>query len=218
VKTYLDRDVKEILGVRNISGFNKFLRLLAIRTGSILNLSAVAKEAEINFETAKEWLAILESSGIVFLLRPYSKNFKRRIVKSPKIYLTDTGLLCHFLGIKTEEKLRESKHFGNIFENFIIIEYMKKYLNKGRIDFEFSFFRDNNYSEERENEIDLIDNTEYDDEKIYEIKSGRTGKEKWTKNLNRVAEELKVKDKNIIYRGDRLKINDVQFVPWNEFL
>ena len=126
IETYIQRDLSEILNIRDLMAFRRFLRLCAGRSGQILNLSALAKDCGITQPTAKSWLSILESSFIVFLLEPYYENFNKRIIKSPKMYFYDTGLLCYLLNIPNAEKLIENHMYGNIFENFIVAEFFKE--------------------------------------------------------------------------------------------
>jgi len=126
VQTYVEKDVTELLNVRDTRQFRQFLGLCAGRAGQLLNISALANECDIAFNTAKAWLSILESSYLIFLLQPYYQNHNKRLVKTPKLYFYDTGLLCHLLGIKNAEQLETDRVKGSLFENMVIAEYQKK--------------------------------------------------------------------------------------------
>src|SRR3990172_5182774 len=124
--TYIERDVRNIRSTINISLFQKFLRLLAARSGQLLNLSEIAKELGVSQPTAKDWLEILEATYVIHLLKPYYNNISKRYVKSPKIYFTDTGLLCFLLGLHTADELARSPFLGHVFENMVIMEMIKR--------------------------------------------------------------------------------------------
>lgn len=125
ITTYLERDVRHIKAVADLSQFQIFLKLLAVRSGQLLKLSEIAKEVGISSSTAKEWLSILESTYIIYLLRPYFNNQSKKYVKAPKLYFHDTGLLCHLLGLESNEQLENSPFLGSIFENMVILEKVK---------------------------------------------------------------------------------------------
>lgn len=150
IQTYVERDVTELLNVRDLRQFRQFLGLCATRAGQLLNITALANASNITFNTAKAWLSILESSYLIFLLHPYYQNRNKQLIKTPKLYFHDTGLLCHLLGIKTAEQLMDDRLKGNVFENMVVSEYIKKshHLYEHQ---EFCFWRDNHG-----NEIDLL--------------------------------------------------------------
>ncbi len=125
IQTYIEKDVTELLRVKDTRQFRTFMGLCANRAGQLLNISSLANEADISYNTAKEWLSILESSYVVFQLQPYYQNKNKRLIKTPKLYFYDTGLLCFLLGIKTTEELMVDRSKGNIFENMIISEHVK---------------------------------------------------------------------------------------------
>lgn len=127
ISTYVDRDVREELGVRKIAEFNVFLELAALRVGEVLNTESLANDCGISVDTAKSWLSILGSSFIAFRLRPYFKNYGKRITKASKLYFYDTGLAAHLLGIESTEQLILSNHRGNLFENLVVTEIIKRY-------------------------------------------------------------------------------------------
>lgn len=126
LSTYIERDVRNIKAITDLGRFQTFIGLLAARAGKLLNLSEIAKECGITQPTAKNWLSILESTYIIYLLKPYHNNLSKRLVKSPKIYFIDTGLLCYLLGIDTEERFFKSAERGSIFENMVIMEVIKQ--------------------------------------------------------------------------------------------
>jgi predicted AAA+ superfamily ATPase len=149
-QTYVERDVRQILNIRDLSQFEQFIRLLAGRTGQVLNFQSMGNDIGISGKTLKEWVSVLEASFIVFRLPPYFENFGKRVIKSPKIYFTDTGLLCYLLGIDKPGQVSRDPAFGHLFENLVVIEALKTRLNKG-LDPNLYFFRDNNRQE-----VDLI--------------------------------------------------------------
>jgi len=124
--TYIERDIRNIKAIPDLSKFQSFISILATRAGQILNLSSISKECGISQPTCKNWLSILESTYIIYLLKPFHKNRKKRIIKSPKLYFIDTGLLCYLLGIDTPSRLLKASERGAIFENMIIIEAIKR--------------------------------------------------------------------------------------------
>lgn len=131
LQTYLERDVRNLTQVGDLGDFEKFLKLLAARTGQELNLHEVTKEVGVSLPTGKRWLSMLESSFVVYLLRPYYRNFGKRLIKSPKIYFIDVGLASFLVGLYTEEHLLASSMSGHLFETAIVSEFVKGYYNKG---------------------------------------------------------------------------------------
>ena len=167
INTYVERDVRLIKNITSISDFKRFLKLCAGRTGQLLNISAIATECGISVNTARGWLSLLEQSFIVFLLRPYHKNFNKRLVKMPKLYFFDTVLVCSLLEIENEKQLGTHYLRGSIFENFVITELLKFRLNSGKSS-NLYFWRNNHG-----NEIDCI--IEIAGKSVaVEIKSGET--------------------------------------------
>jgi len=179
VTAYVERDVRQILKIQELETFQRFVRLCAGRTAQLLNLSSLATECGITHNTAKSWISVLEASYLIFLLRPHHTNFNKRLVKMPKLYFYDVGLVSWLLGIRTPEQVETHPLRGNIFETFIVSELIKSRLNRGERP-AFSFWRDSNG-----NEVDLI--VERDNKLMpIEIKSGKTlsrdslaGLEKW---------------------------------------
>ncbi|HET9211773.1 MAG TPA: ATP-binding protein [Thermoanaerobaculia bacterium] len=131
-QTYVERDVREVINVGDLETFGRFVRLCAGRNGQILNLTSLGNDCGITHTTAGRWLSILESSFLVRLLRPYHANFGKRMIKSPKLYFLDTGLLCYLLRIQSPDDLRLHASRGSVFESFVISELVKNFLHQGR--------------------------------------------------------------------------------------
>jgi hypothetical protein len=166
-QTYIERDVRSILNIGDIETFGRFVRLCAGRTGQLLNLSSLGADCGVSHATAKRWLSVLEASFIVYLLRPHHRNFSKRLVKSPKLYFLDTGLLCYLLRIRSADELVTHSSRGAVFETFVLTELLKTYLNQG-IEPDVHFWRDS-----AGNEVDLV--IDHGTELVpIEIKSGET--------------------------------------------
>lgn len=179
VTTYVERDVRQLLKIQELEVFQRFVRLCAGRTGQLLNLSALATECGITHNTAKAWLSVLEASYLVFLLRPHHANFNKRLVKMPKLYFYDVGLVSWLLGIRTPEQMETHPLRGALFETLVMAELMKSRLNRGERP-QLYFWRDSNG-----NEVDVLAEQGAGLLPI-EIKSGKTlardafaGLEKW---------------------------------------
>ncbi len=180
VTAYVERDVRQQLKIQDLETFQRFVRLCAGRTGQLLNLSSLATDCGITHNTAKAWISVLEASYLVFMLRPHHVSFNKRLVKMPKLYFYDVGLVSWLLGIRTVEQLETHPLRGNIFETFVLAELMKARLNRGERP-NLHFWRDSNGTE-----VDVI--VEQASKLMpVEIKSGRTvtpnsfaGLEKWS--------------------------------------
>ncbi|MEX0619482.1 MAG: ATP-binding protein [Pseudohongiellaceae bacterium] len=142
-QTYVERDVRQLINLKDDSLFEKFIKLLAGRTGQLMDYSLLANDVGVDAKTIRHWLSILEASFIVFKLPPYYENFGRRVIKSPKYYFTETGLLVYLLGIEKPEQIRRDPLVGAIFENLVVIECLKSQLNRGD-NANLYFFRDSN--------------------------------------------------------------------------
>lgn len=149
-QTYVERDVREVMNVGDLEAFGRFIRLCAGRNGQLLNLTSLANDCGITHTTAGRWLSILEASFLVLLLRPYHANFGKRMIKSPKLYFLDTGLLCYLLRIQSPEDLRSHASRGSIFESFVVADLLKNLLNRGR-EADLYFWRDSTG-----HEIDIV--------------------------------------------------------------
>lgn len=150
IKTYVERDVRTILNVQDLKLFRKFITLLAHQAGQLFNASLIAKKLGLDSKTVQRWMSILETSYIAFTLEPWYNNLPKRVIKTPKLYFYDTGLLCSLLGIKDTDTLLTSSYKGAIFENYVILELMKTHKAKGA-KWNYYFWRDSN-----QNEIDLL--------------------------------------------------------------
>jgi len=212
ILSYIERDLRHILNVQNLSSFQRFISFCAARIGSMVNLSSLALDCGITHNTAKAWLSILEISGLVYLLKPYYRNCGKRLVKSPKLYFTDTGLACHILGISSDEQLFLNPQRGPLFEGFIISEILKDYLNNGQRP-NIWFYRDNSGLE-----IDCL----LEDQgnlTALEIKSGKTFSEDMLQGIKRWQKITGTTSTNkLIYGGlFRSSIDGISIVPWNGF-
>lgn len=167
VNTYVERDLRMLINIRDLSPFEIFLKLCAGRTGQIMNLSSLGNDCGVNHSTVKSWLSVLEASYIIKLLRPYYKNFNKRLIKSPKLYFLDTGLACFLLDIHNPNQLATHPLRGALFESFIVAELLKKRFNAVQTDNLF-YFRDN-----IGNEVDIIWDRSPQPVPV-EIKSGQT--------------------------------------------
>ena len=156
VSTYLERDINEMISTDSIT-FMKFLTAVAARTGEMLNYANIAGDIGVSEPTVKSWISILERTGIVYLLQPYSASALTRAIKTPKIYFRDTGLACYLTRWLTADALKNSAVAGNMFETFVVSEILKSYSNEG-MDYKFSiyYYRGKDKSVSGENEIDLI--------------------------------------------------------------
>ncbi|MCX5899691.1 MAG: ATP-binding protein [Proteobacteria bacterium] len=148
--TYVERDVRQILNLKDLSAFQKFMRLLAGRIGQLINFSSLANDTGVSSVTIKHWCSILKASYIIYELRPYYRNFNKRLVKSPKIYFTDVGLAAYLLGLTSPDQIRRDPCRGGLFENLVIMDIYKSLVNTGQ-EPDLYFFRDTNG-----NEVDLL--------------------------------------------------------------
>lgn len=196
VQTYVERDVRSILNVSDLGMFQRFIQLCAARTGQLVNFSEIGEQAGASHNTIKSWISILETSCILFLLKPYHTNFSKRLVKTPKLYFYDTGLLCWLLSIKDATQLNLHPMRGAIFESFVISELLKARFNRGE-ESNLYFWRDQNG-----NEIDLLMDEGIEQTPV-EIKSGMTFKTDFCRTV-RKWESISGSTKTpvVIYGGD----------------
>lgn len=196
VKTYLERDVRDLLNVKDMRLFNMFLKLCAGRIGSVFNASEIAGEIGVSCKTIQAWVSILQASYVVYLLPPYFENSRKRLTKSPKMYFCDTGLACTLLGIERAEQLAFDKMRGHLFENLIVVELLKRRLNEGK-ESNIYFYRDSN-----QNEVDILVNNGSSLDAI-EVKSAMTYNPSFEKALLKVNEWVNppVGKRTIIYAG-----------------
>jgi uncharacterized protein len=211
IRTYIERDVRQIKNITDLNAFERFLRLCAGRTGQLLNMNSLAIESGVDNKTIASWIGVLESSFIIYRLQPHHSNFNKRIVKMPKIYFYDTGLLCALLGIQNAEQLNYHPLFGNLFENFSIGELLKHRYNQANSN-NLYFWRDNTG-----HEIDILIETI---KNLYpvEIKSGKTVTDKFFKGILYWFKISGEKSGAVIYTGEsgQKRSNNIEIVPWNK--
>jgi len=145
-QTYIERDVRQLINLKDLALFEKFMKLLAGRVGQLMDYSSLANDVGVSAKTIRHWLSILEASFVVFKLAPYFENFGKRVVKSPKYYFIDTGLLAFLLGIEKPTQISRDPLVGQMFENLVVIECLKNRANQGRLS-NLYFFRDSNGNE-----------------------------------------------------------------------
>lgn len=210
LNTYVERDVRQLVNVQNLSLFESFVKLLAGRVGQLLNLSEIGNALGIDHKTVKKWLSVLETSFIIYLVQPYHTNFNKRLVKTPKLYFYDTGLACNLLGIDEEKQLTNHWSKGGLFENFVINEFLKERINKG-VKPQFYFWRDN-----IGNEVDLLIQ-EKGKLKAIEIKSSKTYNQNFFKALINYSQLANINKREcfLIYAGsNELKTSNGELVNW----
>ena len=197
ISTYIEKDIRLLKNIEKRDVFIKFMKVLAGRTGLVLNTTAISEDCGISQNTVKEWISVLEVSYIVHKIQPFHKNYNKRLIKNPKIYFTDTGLVCSLIGIKSADELDLHYYKGSIFETFIVNEFLKVNFNSGDI-FDLYFWRDNHRKE-----IDLI--LEYGSNMFgFEIKSAKTFRTKFFDGLNYWMKLTRTKPENnyLVYGGD----------------
>jgi len=213
VQTYIQRDVSELVSIRDIRLFQNFLGLCATRAGQLLNMNALANECGISQPTAKSWLSALENSYIVFTLQPFQKNFGKRIVKTPKLYFYDTGLLCYLLKISQSEQILKHPVKGNLFENMMVAEYVKRMYHKNELH-DIWFWRDS-----AGHEVDMIIQDDLT-LNLIEIKSTETVMSDLFNGLKYFESISKMENltKTLVYTGTEIQNRTLADVlPWSVF-
>ena len=197
VRTYLEKDVRDLLQMKDQIRFTKFLKLCAARIGSLFNASELGAEIGVSSKTISHWLSVLQASYLITLLPPYYENIPKRLVKSPKLYFNDPGLACYLLDIETPQQLDRDKMRGAIFENMIVMEAIKHRYNMG-LEGGVFFYRDSN-----QNEVDLLIKQEGELTAI-EVKSSMTYSSSFEKTLTQIEGWIKtpISKKAIVYSGD----------------
>ncbi len=211
IRTYIERDVRQIKNVTDLIIFERFIKLLAGRTGQEFNASSLAVETGVDVKTIQSWVGILESSFIIYLLKPHYNNFKKTIVKRPKIYFYDTALVCSLLGIRTISHLETHPAKGAIFETMVVTEFVKNRTNKA-LPINLYYWRD-----KAGHEIDLI----IDNEEVLlpiEIKSGKTINSDFFKNLDYFKKITGFQNSLIVYNGElaQKRTNGTEVVNWKD--
>lgn len=197
VKTYLERDVRDLLKIKDQMQFMKFMKLCAARVGSIFNASELAGQIGVDSKTITNWLSVLQASYLVTLLPPYYENISKRLVKSPKLYFNDPGLACYLLDIESPRQLARDKMRGAIFENYVVMEVIKHRYNRGLLNGVY-FYRDSN-----QNEVDILLKEEGEITAI-EVKSSMTYHTSFESDISQLSDWIKtpVVNKMIVYTGD----------------
>lgn len=197
VRTYLEKDVRDLLQIKDQIRFTKFLKLCAAQIGSLFNASELGAEVGVSSKTISHWLSVLQASYLITLLPPYYENIPKRLVKSPKLYFNDPGLACYLLDIETPQQLDRDKMRGAIFENMIVMEVIKHHYNMG-LEGGVFFYRDSN-----QNEVDLLIKQEGELTAI-EVKSSMTYSSSFEKTLTQIEGWIKppISKKAIVYSGD----------------
>jgi predicted AAA+ superfamily ATPase len=212
ITTYIERDVRLIKNITNLNAFERFLRIVATRCSQELNLSSIGIEAGLDSKTVQSWIGILETSFIVFLLKPYHSNYKKTIIKRPKLYFIDTGIASALLGIRSEEQLDHHPLRGALFENMIVADKWKRNQHLGGFR-EFYYWREKN-----SREIDLIEEFE-GQQKAIEIKAGSTATSDYWKHLSYWKTLNPDAQLEVIYTGvASQQIHGVRIVPWQDSL
>jgi predicted AAA+ superfamily ATPase len=208
IRTYIERDVRLIKNITDLYAFERFLRLCAGRIGQLLNMSSLAVEVGVDVKSISSWIGILETSFIVFRLQPYHANFNKRIVKMPKLYFYDTGLAVALLGAENTVQLNLHPFRGSLFENLVIVDFLKKRYNAGKSNNLF-FWRDN-----VGNEIDLL--IENGNQLLpVEIKSGQTITNEYFKGISFWSKMTQTEGGIVVYGGDMMqkRSNSITVVP-----
>lgn len=201
-QTYVEWDVRQLIQLKDVSLFEKMLKLMAGRAGQVFDYSSLANDVGVDAKTIRHWISILEASFILFKLPPYFENFGKRIIKSPKYYFTDVGLLCYLLGIREPEQITRDPLVGQIFENLVVIDYLKNRYNKGQMA-DLYYFRDSNG-----NEVDLLAQSGRALQAI-EIKSAATFKMEQIKGIRRFKNLTEqVNSSYLIYSGKAHALSD----------
>lgn len=209
-QTYVERDVRQLIKLKDASLFEKFIKLLAGRVGQIMNHQSLASDVGVDGKTIKEWLSILEASFLIFKLPPYFENFGKRVIKSPKYYFLEPGLLAYLLDIEKPEQISRDPLMGSIFENLVVVEAVKARYNRGHAA-NLYFFRDNHG-----NEIDLLHKTGSQMLGM-EIKAASTWHASFKTALNQFDRKTHpLQGKFVTYRGGALTFEDgVKAMPYD---
>lgn len=225
VQTYLERDVRAVTAVRDLATFRRFLSLLASRHGQVLNKTDLAAPLGVSVPTMTQWLSVLETTAQVLIVPPFYDNLGKRLIKSPKVYLADSGLACHLLGIDTADELARSPFLGALFEGFIASEIAKAQVNSGRRR-ELFYFRD-----EQGLEVDFLVPGRGGSVTLLECKAGRTVTPSMAAPMQRLAEAMRRKgpagtpvDMFLVHQAPRSRFDTeavapgVRAIGWREYV
>lgn len=209
IRTYVERDVRQLKNIGNLHLFERFMKLCAARVSQELNLSSLSVEAGVDVKTIQSWIGVLETSFIIYLHRPHFKNYNKRIIKRPKLYFYDTGLVCALLGIKKQLHLDDHPLYGHFFENLVVIEMLKQRYNNGEVNNLYYWRENSGY------ELDvLIDNGKT----LYpvEIKSAQTYQSDFTKNVDFWQTLTGAKNGAVVYDGKQefVSASKIKVLNW----
>lgn len=212
ISTYIERDVRQLKNINNLAQFTKLVRMCAGRTGQILNMAALSNDCGIDQKTVAAWLGVLQSSYIIYLLKPYYNNFNKRITKTPKLYFYDTGVACALLGIKSADQIAMHAAKGPLFENLIVGELLKDRFNNGETD-SLYYWRD-----KTGHEVDILTD---DAGKLtaIELKAGETISQDFFRGLTYFADlQGGAVEKRLIYGGSQTQVrsNGIRINPWDK--
>jgi uncharacterized protein len=210
LNTYLQKDLRLMLNITDLSAFTQFIRLIAARVTQTLNLSTISKEIGITVSTLSRWVSVLEASYIIFLLHPYHNNLRKRLIKTPKVYFYDNGLLAFLTGVNNNDQLQSGILSGAFFENFVISEIHKTIYHKGYN--AYLYFIRTSHGDEIDLVIDFHNSV-----KLVEIKRSHTYKSMYHKTIYKLSE--KNWSKNIIYQGETMQVHpDIKVWNYEDFL
>ncbi|MCS7053868.1 MAG: ATP-binding protein [Ignavibacterium sp.] len=211
LQTYIERDIRTLKAIENLHTFTKFLIICAGRVGQVINLTSLANDTGISVNTVKSWLSLLEASFIIFFLKPYHNNFNKRIIKAPKLYFYDTGLICSLLRIPNKESIRNFPLYGALFENFVIGDLVKQIYHSGK---QPNLFY---YKESNGKEIDCIIEKSFDEIIALEIKGGETFNRDYLINFKAIfknSSNLKVHKYLIHPKANKTTLDDIKIIDW----
>lgn len=209
IRTYIERDIRQIKNISDISTFQTFLKICATRIGQLVNFSSIATECSVSYNTVKSWLSLLQTSFIIYLVKPHHKNYNKRLVKQEKLYFYDTGLACTLLGLESIEQLEKYYAKGSLFENMIVVELLKNRLNKGKEEGIY-FWRDSHG-----HELDIL--IESDKLTPIEVKASKTIIQEFFKGINYWSSLANQEKGYLVYAGDTEQIRgNIEVLPWNK--
>lgn len=201
-QTYIERDVRQLIKLKDADLFGKVMKLMAGRVGQLMSYESLAGDVGVDAKTIRSWISILEASFVVFKLPPYFKNFGKRVIKSPKYYFTDTGLLCYLLGIEEAGQVSRDPLLGSLFESLVVLEALKAQYNQGRLP-NLYFFRDS-----KGNEIDLL-HQKGQDLRGFEVKASSTYHQSYKKALLKFdANSSPLSAKYLVFNGTQHSFSD----------
>ena len=207
IETYLERDLRQLIAIKDLSTFRIFLKLCAGRIGQVLNMESLSNDVGVSSNTIRNWLSLLETSFILFRLQPFFENRGKRLIKSPKLYFYDTGLACYLLGLENQEQLERDPIRGSLFENLALTEFIKSDYNKGKNP-DLYFYRDSNGVE-----IDIVKNIGRRFQTA-EVKSSVTFNKEFLKNtkLFREIYNDRIHSQYLLYNGKDLEIENIKLM------